>query len=95
MMSVQKEKLMNTDSYNLRSILTREKSANNLMNKLSTARLHNQKIKTMLKVAELTKINNNSRNKDIDITEAYLKDPFKKKASVKNFGTPTRRATNK
>jgi hypothetical protein len=55
---------MNTDSSTIRGILTREKSVNNLVKKLSSTRLHNQKIKTMLKAAELAKIDN-SRNKDL------------------------------
>jgi hypothetical protein len=55
---------MNTDSSTIRGILAREKSVNNLVKKLSSTRLHNQKIKTMLKAAELAKIDN-SRNKDL------------------------------
>jgi hypothetical protein len=55
---------MNTDSSTIRGILTREKSVNNLVKKLSSTRLHNQKIKTMLKAAELAKIDN-TRNKDL------------------------------
>lgn len=58
--------LMNTENSALRSILKKENSANNLVKKLSSSRLHNQKIKKMLKVAELARINNNSRNKDLN-----------------------------
>ena len=56
--------LLNTDNSAIRGILKKEQSLNNLVKKLSSSRLHNQKIKKMLKVAELARINN-SRNKDL------------------------------
>ena len=94
-----KDYLMNTDSATIRSILNREKSVNNLVKKLSSSRLHNQKIKTMLKAAELARINNSRNNKDLNTQnndeQHYYTQVLNKKASVKNFGTPTKRATNK
>ena len=56
--------LLNTDNSAIRGILKKEQSVNNLVKKLSSSRLHNQKIKKMLKVAELARIND-SRNKDL------------------------------
>lgn len=85
--------LLTTENSRIRSILTRDKSASNLVKQLSSARLHNEKIKTMLKAAQLAKIS--TRNKDLNIknAEPYYTQALNKKISVKNFGFPSQRKT--